>query len=201
MVRINLCVLSSISTCARTAANHCGSRKAPRPWTTFATSGGSVRASTPTPCFGAWSPCATASRTRGCSRVNVCDWCARKSVDAKTILVEYSIALKTSMWPEPTASTDLPPESWSKLLDHVLNHTMYNEALQSAPNIALLIKEPVHRRAFAWARAIPARGGAARILRAVVCGVGFGTELGRRWGRLSVRSGQLSVLQSIFGWL
>ena len=35
------------------------------------------------------------------------------------------------MWPEPTASTDLPPESWSKLLDRVQNNTMYNEALQS----------------------------------------------------------------------
>ena len=57
------------------------------------------------------------------------------------------------MWPEPTESTDSPPESWTKLLDHVLNHTMYQEALQSAPNIALLIRDPVHRRAFAWARA------------------------------------------------
>ena len=57
------------------------------------------------------------------------------------------------MWPEPTESKDSPPESWSKLLDCVQNNTMYQEALQSASNIALLIKDPVHRRAFAWARA------------------------------------------------
>ena len=57
------------------------------------------------------------------------------------------------MWPESAESTDVPPQSWVKLLDHVQNNTMYQEALQSAPNIALLIKEPVHRRAFAWARA------------------------------------------------
>ena len=58
-----------------------------------------------------------------------------------------------SMWPDSTDSKDLPPPSWVKLLDHVHNNTMYQEALQSASNIALLIREPVYRRAFAWARA------------------------------------------------